>query len=154
MAARRKTTRKKSTRKRTSRASESRHPTHPLSARGQKVLERVRAICLSLPEATEKEAWGAPTFRVRDKLFCHFRENHHGDKRLAIWCKAPLGDQQILVETDPDLFFVPPYVGPKGWIGVRLEQPDWQLVEELLIEGYRMNASQRQIAQLEAEGRS
>ena len=66
-------------------------------------LKRVREICLALPDATEKEAWGAPTFRVRDKLFAHFRDDHHGDGRLAIWCKAPPGTQSILVESDPEI---------------------------------------------------
>ena len=107
--------------KRVQRASRAgRHPTHVISARGQRVLARVRAICIALPEATEKEAWGAPTFRVRDKLFCHFRDNHHGDGRIAIWCKAAPGDQELLVESRPKLFFLPPYVGPSGWVGMVL----------------------------------
>ena len=112
MAARKPTRRKKS--------AAGRHPTPVVSARGQKILTRVRAICMALPETTEKEAWGAPTFRVRDKLFCHFHDNHHGDGRIAIWCKAPHDDQELWVETRPKLFFVPPYVGPSGWVGLVL----------------------------------
>ena len=130
-----------------------RHPTHVISPRGQRALKRIRALCLALPDATEKEAWGAPTFRVRDKLFCHFRDNHHGDGRIAIWCKAPLGDQGEWVEAEPDVFFVPPYVGPSGWVGVDLKRADWKRVRELLVIGYRMNASKRQLAQLD-EGKS
>jgi len=113
-------------------------------------LERTRSICLALPEATEKEAWGAPTFRVRDKLFVHYRENHHGDGRVAIWCKARDGVQETLVDADPKRFFVPPYVGHKGWIGVRLEgRVDWSQVSDLLEESYRMTAPKRLLAALD-----
>jgi hypothetical protein len=107
-------------------------------------LSRVREICLALPEATEKQAWGAPTFRVRDKL------NHHGDGRLAIWCKAPPGAQDLLVESDPERFFVPPYVGHRGWVGVRLEgKPDWDAIADLLEDGYRLTAPERLLAALD-----
>ena len=90
-------------------------------ARSRAALIRVRKSCLALPEATEKEAWGAPTFRVRDRMFVMFMDNHHGDGRLAIWCNAPPGAQEALVASDPKHFFVPPYVGPNGWVGVRLD---------------------------------
>lgn len=133
--------------------STNRHPTHVLSRRGQRLLKRIPTLCLALPDATEKEAWGAPTFRVRDKLFCHFRDNHHGDGRIAIWCKAAPGEQAEWVEAEPEVFFVPPYVGPSGWVGVDLARADWQVVRELLLSGYRMNASKRQLAKLdELEG--
>ena len=89
--------------------------------RSRAALTRVRRACLAFPEATEKEAWGAPTFRVRDRLFVMFVDDHHGDGRLAIWCNAPPGAQEALVTSDPRHFFVPPYVGAKGWIGVRLD---------------------------------
>jgi hypothetical protein len=85
-------------------------------------LKRVRKICLALPEATEKEAWGTPTFRVRNKMFAMYANNHHNDGRIALWCHAPPGVQQLLVESQPHRFFVPPYVGPGGWIGVRLDR--------------------------------
>ena len=126
-----------------------RHPTRVISPRGQRALERVRKICLALPDATEKEAWGAPTFRVRDKLFCHFHENHHGDGRIAIWCKATRDEQELLVQSQSKVFFIPPYVGPSGWVGMILHQPDWKLAKEILMQGYRMNASKKQIALLE-----
>ncbi|MXW24928.1 MAG: MmcQ/YjbR family DNA-binding protein, partial [Dehalococcoidia bacterium] len=80
-------------------------------------LERVRAVCLALPEAEEKEAWGMPTFRVRGKLFAHFANDHHGDGRVALWLKAAEGAQELLVEAAPERFFVPPYMGPRGWVG-------------------------------------
>jgi len=121
------------------------HPTHLISARGERALARVRKICATLPEVTEKEAWGAPTFRVRDKLFCHFRDNHHGDGRIAIWCKASRDDQELLVGSNPERFFVPPYVGPSGWVGMTLHQPDWALATEVLTNAYRMNASKKQL---------
>jgi len=102
------------------------------------VLARIRRICLALPEATEKEAWGAPTFRVRDRIFVMFVNNHHGDGRLAIWCNADRDAQVALVDADPRRFFVPPYVGPRGWIGIRLDRrPNWAVVAALIEGGHR-----------------
>ena len=112
-------------------------------------IERLRAICLALPEATEKKAWGDPTFRVRDKIFAMEKR---GDGRISLWCKAPPGSQEILVGADPDRFFVPPYVGPKGWIGIRLDREvDWKLVGDFLEQGYRMVAPQRALKKLDAD---
>src|ERR1700716_1993062 len=87
-------------------------------------LERVRSTCLAFPEADEKISHGAPTFHVRGKLFVMFADNHHKDGRLAIWCKAPPGSQSTLVASDPARFFVPPYVGVQGWVGVILPGVD------------------------------
>jgi predicted DNA-binding protein (MmcQ/YjbR family) len=110
-------------------------------------LTRIRQICLALAEATEKEAWGAPTFRVRDRLFVMFVNNHHGDGRLAIWCNAGPGAQAAIVEADPKRFFVPPYVGPAGWIGIRLDRrPNWAVVAALVEEGYRTAAARTRAA--------
>ena len=113
-------------------------------------LERVRQLCLALPETTERLSHGAPTFFVRDKkTFVTFMDNHHGDGRLAIWCHAPLGMQEMLVEQDPERFFVPPYVGHRGWVGVRLERnADWDEVADLIEDAYRMVAPKRLVAQL------
>ena len=100
--------------------------------------DRLRAICLALPEATEKEAWGDPTFRVRDKIFAMQKI---GDGRVSVWCKAPPGAQEILIGADPELFFRPPYVGHKGWIGIRIDRgPDWDEVAMLVERSYRMTA--------------
>ena len=85
-------------------------------------LKQVRAACLALEGATEKIAWGAPTFRVRERLFVMFSDNHHGDGRLAIWINAAPGAQEAFVANDPENYFVPPYVGPSGWLGVRLDR--------------------------------
>src|SRR2546430_12892531 len=108
------------------------------------LLEQVREGCLALPEATEQPG-PMTAFKVRDKTFAWFLDNHHGDGRIAVWCKAPPGAQQILVGDDPQRFFVPPYVGPKGWVGIRLDvgQVDWDEVAEVVADSYRMTASKR-----------
>lgn len=108
--------------------------------------DRLRAICLALPEATEKEAWGDPTFRVRDRIFAMFKQ---GDGRPSLWCKALPGSQAVLVGAEPERFFVPPYVGHKGWVGMRLDRrPDWSEVAELVRRSYRLIAPRRLAAQL------
>ena len=115
------------------------------------VLGRVRAICLALPEAEEKEAWGMPTFRVRGKLFAHFADDHHGDERVALWLKAAEGAQALLVEAAPERFFVPAYVGPRGWVGVRLDgEAEWEEVADLVEEAWRLIAPKRLVAAFEA----
>jgi hypothetical protein len=110
-------------------------------------LTRIRRICLALPEATEKIAWGSPTFRVRDRIFVMFLNDHHGDGRLAIWCNADRDAQVAIVEADPRRFFVPPYVGPRGWIGIRLDRrPSWAVVAALIAEGHRRVRPRRRAA--------
>lgn len=110
-------------------------------------IDRLRAICLALPEALEQETWGAPTFRVRGKIFAMAR---HDDGRISVWCKAPPGSQLILIGADPDRFFAPPYVGPKGWIGVRLDdEPDWAEVAGLVRRSYRLIAPRRLAADID-----
>ncbi len=117
------------------------------------VLERLRAICLALPEATEKEAWGQATFRVRNKMFGMYVDNLHHDGRAALWCKAPMGVQEILVGAAPTRFFVPPYVGRNGWVGVRLTGDiDWDEIADLVADSYRMTAPKRLLARLDAGG--
>ena len=102
---------------------------------------RLRAICLALPEAAEQEAWGDPTYRVRGKIFALEKR---GDGRVSLWCKAPPGSQHVLVGADPSRFFAPPYVGPKGWVGVRLDDgPDWDEVAGLVRRSYRLAAPKR-----------
>ena len=93
----------------------------------ERILERLRVICLALPETSERLSHGAPTFFVRGKRpFLMVLTDHHGDGRFAIWCAAPAGVQELLVENDPQKFFVPPYVGHRGWLGLRLDAPiDW-----------------------------
>ena len=114
-------------------------------------LARVRKICLALPETSERLSHGAPTFFINGKpTFLMFHENHHGDGRLAIWCAAPDGAQEALVAADPERFFRPPYVGYRGWIGVRLERPDWKLVAGIIEDAYRRVAPPKLIALLDA----
>ena len=104
-------------------------------------LSRLRAVCLALPEATEVETWGDPTFRVRSKIFAMLKR---GDGRPSVWCKAPAGAQDTLVGADPTHFFVPPYVGHRGWIGVRLDAGiDWDELSDLVADSYRMTAPKR-----------
>jgi len=108
--------------------------------RRRAALARVRRACLALPGSCEKEAWGAPTFRARGRLFLMFVDNHHGDGRLAIWCKAPPGAQEALVASLPRHYFVPPYVGPQGWVGVRLDTGlKWAAVATRIAAAHGMN---------------
>ena len=89
----------------------------------ERVLERLRGVCLGLPEVTERLSHGAPTFFVRGKRpFVMVLTDHHGDGRYAIWCAAGEGVQAMLVDADPEQYFVPPYVGHRGWLGVRLDR--------------------------------
>ncbi len=92
-----------------------------------RILGRLRKLCLALPETSERLSHGAPTFFVREKrAFLMVLRNFHGDGRFAIWCAAPPGLQAMLVEADPERFFVPPYVGHRGWLGMRLDRAlDW-----------------------------
>ena len=88
-----------------------------------RTLALIRAVCLGLPETSERLSHGAPTFFVRGKRsFLMVLTDHHGDGRFAIWCAAGEGVQQMLVEADPERFFVPPYVGHRGWLGMRLDR--------------------------------
>jgi hypothetical protein len=89
----------------------------------QAVVQRIRELCLALPEASERLSHGHPTFFVRGKRsFLTVLDSHHHDGRFAIWCAAEDGVQEMLVEADPERFFRPPYVGHLGWLGVRLDR--------------------------------
>lgn len=109
-------------------------------------LVRLRKLCLALPEAVEVEAWGAPTFRVRGRLFAMFAHasDHHGGGRHGVWIKATRENQALMIRTDPARFFFPPYVGPSGWVGVYLDgYPDWPEVAALLKDAWRMIAPKK-----------
>lgn len=109
-------------------------------------LIKLRKLCLALPEAHEVEAWGEPTFRVRNKMFAMYANaaNHHGNGRHAAWIKALKPDQQRMVAAAPECFFVPPYVGPSGWVGVWLDGAvDWEVVAEFLTDGFKLVAPKR-----------
>ncbi|MDQ6886083.1 MAG: MmcQ/YjbR family DNA-binding protein [Gemmatimonadota bacterium] len=114
-------------------------------------IKRLRSLCLALLEAHEVEAWGEPTFRVRNKIFAMYADaaTHHGNGRHAVWCKATPLNQSLLLRAQPDRYFSPPYVGPSGWIGVWLDgKTDWTELKELILDGYRMTAPKRVLAKL------
>jgi hypothetical protein len=107
---------------------------------------------MALPGASEKLSHGEPTFWVSGRMFTSFADagNHHGNGRDAAWVKAPQGAQAAMVKADPDRYFVPPYVGVSGWVGIRLDGGvDWSSVAAIVEDGYRLLASKRLIAQLE-----
>ena len=115
-------------------------------------LPRLREICLALPEATEKEAWGECTFRVGGKMFAMTDNDHHESGHIAVWVKAPPMVQEILVASDPKRFFKPPYVGHKGWVGVRLDvKVVWDELAAILRDGYLMSAPKRLVESMPAE---
>ena len=111
------------------------------------VLARIREICLGLPETSERLSHGAPTFFVRGKrAFVMVLSDHHGDGRFAVWCAAPDGMQKLLIEADPERFFVPPYVGHRGWLGVRLDRRlDWDELAGIVEDAYAEVAPPRLI---------
>ncbi|MGH3565699.1 MAG: MmcQ/YjbR family DNA-binding protein [Pseudonocardia sp.] len=111
-------------------------------------LDRLRAMCLALPEVTEKISHGEPTWFVR-KTFVMYADHHHDD-RLAFWCAAPSGAQEELVASEPERFFRPPYVGGRGWLGVWLDvSVDWDEIAEIVTDAYREVAPKKLIAVLE-----
>jgi hypothetical protein len=116
----------------------------------ERTLERIRGICLALPETTERLSHGAPTFFVRGKkAFVMVLNDHHGDGRFAVWCAAGDGMQRMLVEADPERFFVPPYVGHRGWLGFRLDRElDWEELAGILEDAYVEVAPARLVAQI------
>jgi hypothetical protein len=125
------------------------------AAERERTLGRIRSICLALPETSERPSHGAPTFFVRGKrAFVMVLTNHHGDGRFAIWCAAPAGLQRSLVEADPERFFVPPYVGHRGWLGVRLDRGlDWDELAGICEDAYAQVAPPKLLEGL-AEPRS
>jgi hypothetical protein len=107
-------------------------------AERERTLAKIRELCLALPETSERLSHGAPTFFVREKkAFLMVLTNHHGDGRFAIWCAAPEGLQAMLVEADAERFFIPPYVGHRGWLGVRLDRGlDWDELAGIVEDAY------------------
>lgn len=117
-------------------------------------LDKLRALCLALPETTERRSHGEPAWFVRDKkLFVTYADHHHDD-RLAFWCAALEGTQLELVASDPTHFFRPPYVGHRGWLGVYLDVPtDWLEIAEVVTEAYHVVAPKGLVAELEQTGK-
>ena len=116
-----------------------------------KMLTRVRDICMAFPEVTERLSHGAPTWFIRDKkTFANLSEHgHHQNEFPHLWCAAEPGAQDLLVSTRPDRFFVPPYVGGRGWLGVRLDgRPNWEEIAELCEDAYCVVAPKTLVARL------
>ena len=98
------------------------HPVRRLSASDQKLVERVRRLCMKLPEANERVSHGEPTwFAGKGKVFAMIDGHHHDSPHLSVWLPQPLGAQEALIDADPERFFRPPYVGVSGWVGVVLD---------------------------------
>jgi hypothetical protein len=117
------------------------------------LLKRLRPLCLGLPEVTERLSHGTPAFFVRDKSTFVYAwvGGHHDHTFPHLWCAAPRGMQEVRVAGDPERFFRPPYVGHRGWIGLRLDgEVDWDEVAELCEDAYRSVAPKRLLAQLDA----
>ncbi len=126
------------------------HGKPPRTPRSERLLVRLRAICLALPEAAEKLSHGEPTwFAGKGKVFAMFDDHHHGAAHISVWVPLPVGAQEALVASDPERFFRPPYVGPSGWVGVRLTpRPDWDLVAALVRDGFIQVAATKLTARL------
>lgn len=116
----------------------------------EKQLERVRKICHALPETEERLSHGEPTFFVRKKVFAMFANNHHNDGRIAVWLPAPPGLQEVLVESNPQIYFKPPYVGVRGWIGIELDQISDEDLAFHIRDGWRLIAPKKLIAMEDA----
>ncbi len=125
--------------------------THPQIAIDDAILAPLREICMDYPEAVEAEAFGSPTFQIRAKNFAMV---HKPDHRVSVWCKAPPGAQEAYIASEPDRYFAPPYLGPKGWIAAWISpecNPDWGAIEEIIDESYRLVAPKRLAAQLDGD---
>jgi hypothetical protein len=126
----------------------------------ERVVGRVRKLCLAFPESSERLSHGEPTFFVGakaakgGKVFTMFAGNHHDDGIVGVWLPAAPGAQELLIDANPKRFFRPPYVGPSGWVGVRLDVgPDWDELAELIEESYRLVAPKRALTALELAAR-
>ena len=122
------------------------------NAESAAAIDHLKAICMALPEAAEDYAGvGNPAFKVREKIFAmqHPAQRPGHENRPSLWVKAPRGFQEMIVGNDPEHFFVPPYVGQHGWVGIFLDiEPDWDLVESLIEDSYRMTAPKKLQAQI------
>lgn len=114
-------------------------------------LEQLRKLCLALPEVTERLSHGEPTWFIQGKKTFVMYANHHHDDRLAFWCAAPDGAQEVLVAREPGRFFRPPYLGHRGWLGVYLDAPvDWDEIADIVVSAYRVVAPKRLLDKLDA----
>lgn len=119
----------------------------------KRALDNVRRLCLALPEVSERLSHGSPAWFIREKkTLAMFVDDHHGDGIVGIWCPAWPGVQAEMVEAEPERFYRPPYVGPSGWLGVRLDRDvAWAEVESILLDSYRKVAPKKLVAQLDTQ---
>lgn len=125
---------------------------HPHVEIDDAIMAPLRNLGLDYPEAVEAEAFGAPTFQVRTRNFAMV---HKPDERVAVWCKAPPGAQEAFIASEPDRYFKPPYLGPKGWIAAWISpesDPDWDAIAEIIDESYRLIAPKRLVTTLDKAG--
>jgi hypothetical protein len=115
-------------------------PNRKESAAGEDHLRRVQRICNALPETTEKLSHGEPTFFVRKKVYAMFANNHHNDGHIAVWIPVAPGLQAALIKTEPNKFFMPPYVGVRGWVGIELDRIGDEELTLLLSEAWQLIA--------------
>ncbi|HTV17755.1 MAG TPA: MmcQ/YjbR family DNA-binding protein [Polyangiaceae bacterium] len=150
-AAKKKTAEKKATRRAAPPAAKaSAHPVRQLAAKDAPLVERLRKLCFTFPEAGERISHGEPTwFAGKGKVFAMLDNHHHSSPHLSVWLPMPPGAQETLIEADPARFFRPPYVGPSGWVGVVLDtKPDWKMVADLVRESFVHVATKKLVAQL------
>lgn len=120
------------------------HPPKVRSAETLALIERLRGVCMALPDVTEQVAWAEPTWRIGGKIFAMCDTYHHGSGHLSVHIPAPPGAQAQLIDADPARFFRPPYVGHKGWVAIVLDtDPDWEMVGSLVGTAYELIASGR-----------
>jgi phosphoribosylglycinamide formyltransferase-1 len=117
------------------------------------LLERLSRICAALPEVEERSERQHASFSVRGKKFAYFLDDHHGDGIVAVTCKADAGVNRALIDSDPARYYMPSYVGPRGWVALRLDvgKVDWDEVENLLTDAYCLTAPKRLAAQVAAD---
>lgn len=120
------------------------------ATQAEAALRLLRELCLALPRVTERPSHGGPAFFADPRCFAMFLDDHHGDGRLALWCAAPEGVQAEMVQLEPDRFFRPPYVGHRGWLGVRLDTVDRDELAAVVLDAYRCTASARARRELDA----
>jgi predicted DNA-binding protein (MmcQ/YjbR family) len=127
-----------------------------LTRKDAALAERLRKLCLALPEANEKLSHGEPTwFAGKGKVFAMLDNHHHGASHLGVWLPLPRGEQERLIGRDRTRFFRPPYVGPRGWLGIVLDtKPDWNEVARLLAVAYRFVATAKLRQRLEADSKT
>jgi predicted DNA-binding protein (MmcQ/YjbR family) len=118
-----------------------------------RLLARLAAICLALPEASRRDQGSHSSFLVRKKVFAYFLADHHGDGIVAVACKAPPGENAERATLDPERYYIPAYIGPRGWVALRLDrgEVDWDEVAELVADSYRLIAPKRLAAALGAQ---